>query len=178
MFKASYIITLLSGIGLFNSCTGNFLSLQKNQTTPIVREDESLYGNYLVGRVAHIRQDYDVAAKYYVKSIEGGLVNNDIIGKTYIILASQGDIDRAVKYANIAKENGDKNNFIDVINAVYDFKLGDYKKARKQINNISEKTYRNLISPLFNAWSYVGEKDYNGAKKLLKISDITEMRTV
>ena len=179
MFKASYIITLLSGIGLFNSCTGNFLSFTKHQTTPIAYENESLYGNYLVGRIAHIRQDYGVAAQYYVKSIENGLVNDDIIGKTYIILASLGNIDDAVKYANMAKENGDKNNFIDVINAVHDFKFKDYKKARKQINNISEKTYKNFISPLFNAWSYVGEKDYNGAKKeLQKISDINEMRTV
>ena len=179
MFKASYIITLLSGIGLFNSCTGNFLSLSKYQEAPVVFENESLYGNYLVGRVAHIRQDYDVAAKYYVKSIEKGFTNNDIIGKTYIILASQGHIDDAVKYANMAKENGDKNNFIDIINAVHDFKLKNYKKARKQINNISEKTYKNLISPLFNAWSYVGEKDYAGAKKeLQRISDINEMRMV
>ena len=27
MLKASYIITLLSGIGIFNSCTGNFINL-------------------------------------------------------------------------------------------------------------------------------------------------------
>lgn len=179
MFKASYIVTLLSGIGLFNSCTGNFLSLPKYQEAPVVQGDESLYGNYLIGRVAHIRQDYDVAAKYYVKSIEKGLVNNDIISKTYIILASQGNIDEAVKYANMAREKGDKNNFIDVINAVHNFKLRDFKKARKQISDISEKTYKNLITPLFNAWSYVGEKDYNGAKnELRKISDISEMKTV
>lgn len=179
MFKASYIITVLGGIGLFNSCTGNFISLPKYKTIPVAQDSESLYGNYLVGRVAHIRQDYDVAAKYYVKSIEKGFVNDDIIGKTYIILASQGNIDDAVKYANMARANGDDNSFIDVINAVYDFKLKEYKKARKNLNDISEKTYKNLIAPLFNAWSYVGEKDYNSAKnELQKIADVDEMRTV
>ena len=179
MFKASYIITLLSGIGLFNSCTGNFLSLPKYQPARVVENSESLYGDYLVGRVAHIRQDYDVAAKYYVKSIEKGLVNDDIISKTYIILASQGNIEEAKKYANMAREKGDKNNFIDVINAVHAFKLKEYKQARKEIDQISEKTYKNLIAPLFSAWSYVGEKDYNRAKnELQKISDIDEMKTV
>ena len=179
MFKASYIITLLSGIGLFNSCTGNFISLPKYQTAPVVESNESVYGNYLVGRVAHIRQDYDVAAKYYVKSIESGLINDDIVSKTYIILASQGNIDEAKKYANMAREKGDKNNFIDVINAVSSFKSKEYKQARKDINKISEKTYKNLIAPLFSAWSYVGEKDYNRAKEeLQKISDIDEMKTV
>ncbi len=179
MFKASYIITLLSGIGLFNSCTGNFISLPRYQTTPVVKDSESLYGNYLVGRVAHIRQDYDVAAKYYVKSIEKGLINDDIISKTYIILASQGKIEEAEKYANMAREKGDKNNFIDVIKAVRAFKLKEYKQARKEVNKISEKTYKNLIAPLFSAWSYVGEKDYNRAKsELQKISNIDEMKTV
>ena len=31
MLKASYIITLLSGIGIFNSCTGNFINMPEYQ---------------------------------------------------------------------------------------------------------------------------------------------------
>lgn len=67
------------------------------------------------------------------------MVNEDLLGKTYIILASQGKIDQAVKYAGIARKNGDKNNFIDVINAVYAFKHGDYKSSRVALNSINEK---------------------------------------
>ena len=128
MLKASYIITLLSGIGLFNSCTGNFINKQEYpQEIVYLQRQETAYGNYLAGRVAHIRQDYDNAANYYVKTIEKGFVNKDLLGKTYIILASQGKIDEAAKYANIARENGDKNNFIDIINAVKAFKHKNYK---------------------------------------------------
>lgn len=72
----------------------------------------------------------------------------------------RGKIDQAVKYAGIARKNGDKNNFIDVINAVYAFKHGDYKSSRVALNSINEKTYKKLIAPLFNAWSYVGEDNY------------------
>ncbi|MBR2273786.1 MAG: tetratricopeptide repeat protein [Alphaproteobacteria bacterium] len=179
MLKASYIITLLGGIGIFNSCTGNFINLPKHQEYTISKAEESLYGNYLAGRVAHIRQEYDVASKYYVKTIERGFVNDDILNKTYIILASQGNIDEAVKYANMSRDKGDKNNFIDVINAVHLFKQNNYKDARKQLERINEKTYKNLISPLFNAWSYVGENNYNKAtNELQKISSAEEMKTV
>ncbi len=169
MLKVSYIITLLSGIGLFNSCTGNFLNVETPQGYyNYVARKESLYGNYLAGRVAHIRQDYDRAAHYYVKSIEKGMVNEDILGKTYIILTSKGNIKEAVKYANIARQKGDNNSFIDLINAIHEFKSGNYRLSRSILNNINETTYKKLISPLFSAWTYVAEGDYTGAIDSLK----------
>ena len=169
MLKVSYIITLLSGIGLFNSCTGNFLNVETPQGYHnYVARKESLYGNYLAGRVAHIRQDYDRAAYYYVKSVEKGMVNEDILGKTYIILTSKGNIKEAVKYANIARQKGDNNSFIDLINAVNEFKSGNYRLSRSVLNNINETTYKKLISPLFSAWTYVAEGNYTGAMDSLK----------
>ena len=173
-------MTLLCGIGVFNSCTGNFINFQKSQySSSSFSMPESVYGNYLAGRVALIRQDYDNAAKYYVKTLEQGFENDDILGKTYIILASQGNIDDAVKYAKKAREKGDTNSFIDIFNAVSLFKHGDYQTARKNLNNITENTYKNLISPLFSAWSYVGENNYQSAvAELNKISNTAEMKTV
>ncbi len=180
MLKVSYIMTLLCGIGVFNSCTGNFINFQKGLSPSLsFSAPESIYGNYLAGRVALIRQDYSNAAKYYVKTLEQGVESDDILGKTYIILASQGNIDDAVKYAKKAREKGDTNSFIDIFNTVFLFKHGDYQTARENLNNITENTYKNLISPLFNAWSYVGENNYHSAiTELDKISKTTEMRTV
>ena len=141
MLKGSYIITLLSGIGLFNSCTANFINVTDiEKHYGIVTRKDTLYGNYLAGRLAHIRQDYDNASYYYVKSIEKGLNNNDILGKTYIILASRGEIEEASKYANMARSQGDDNNFIDIINAVYEFKKGNYKLARNILEKINENS--------------------------------------
>lgn len=180
MLKASYIIALLSGIGIFNSCSNSFINLQRYQG-PLSQEEDmnTVYGNYLAGRVAHLRQDYNNAAKYYVKAIDSGLANEDLLGKTYIILALQGDIEKAYKYANQAREQGDKNNFIDVISAAYFFKNGDYKASREAIGQIKEKSYQNLISPMFVAWSYVGENNYNKAvEEMKKISGTEEMRAV
>lgn len=180
MLKASYIITLLSGIGIFNSCTGNFINFPEyRQQAVYLQRVDTAYGNYLAGRVAHLRQDYDNASRFYMKSIEKGLDNEDLLGKAYIILASQGKIEKAVKYANMARQKGDKNNFIDVINAVHAFKHGNYKFARAELNDIHEKTYQQLITPLFNAWAYVGENNYAQAQKeLQKLEKIEEMQTV
>ncbi|MBO5037885.1 MAG: tetratricopeptide repeat protein [Alphaproteobacteria bacterium] len=179
MLKTSYIIALLSGIGFFNSCTGNFINYPEEPHYAYIKKEDTVYGSYLAGRVAHIRQDYSSAAMYYVKTMEKGMVNDDLLGKTYIILASEGEIDKAVKYANLARQNGDENNFIDVINAVHAFKHKNYRLSRSYLQKIDEKTYNNLISPLFNAWSYVGEDDYAKAKaEMEKISSADELKTV
>ena len=168
MLKLLSTILLLSGVGSFISCTGNYINTQDLSPKFIYpSRKESVYGNYLAGRVAHIRQDYKEASKYYIKTMEKGLVNEDIIGKTYIILASQGDIENAVKYANQARSKGDKNNFIDVINAVYEFKKGNYTLSRNILATIKEKTYQNLITPLFDAWTYAGENKYEEAMSAL-----------
>lgn len=178
MFKANYIITLLTSIGLFNSCTGNFINVHEPQYT-YIQKKETTYGAYLAGRIAHIRQDYDNAAQYYVKSIEMGVNDGDLLGQIYIILASQGKIEEAVKYAKSARQKGDTNNFIDVIEAVHKFKNGKYVEARQSIDKINERTYNTLISPLFKAWSYVGEGNYNQAvAEMDKLNTIEEMKTV
>ncbi len=179
MLKIGYIITLLSGIGLFNSCTGTFLSIPEVQNKFIYLErKENIYGNYLAGRVAHLRRDYDNASKYYVKSLEKGLVNPDILGKTYAILASKGDIENAVKYANKVKPNDKDKSFVDTLNAVYEFKKGNYGFSRSILANVKEKTYTKLITPLFNAWAYTGEGKYDEAIKSLEVLNNNETITV
>jgi len=180
MLKVSYIIALLSSIGVFNSCTGNFINLQKdNEQLVYYEQNETVYGTYLAGRVALLRQDFDNAAKYYIKTMENGKINEDIIGRTYFILASQGKIDEAKAYADKSRELGDKNSFIDVIDAVYEFKHKNYQTARDKLNSINERTYDILIAPLFNAWSYVGENNYKEAtKELNKLASAEEMKTV
>lgn len=169
MFKTSYIITLLSGIGIFNSCTANFVNHQTLQNYPIVKKQDTLYGNYLAGRLALLRQDYNNASKYHVRVIEKGYENNDMLSKTYMMLAAIGDIDKAAEYAEKAQQNGSDDAFIYVITAMKSFKNGDYRFARTKINNIKEKPYSSFINPLFNAWSYAGEGNYFQAMNELKI---------
>ena len=136
MFKTSYIITLLSGIGIFNSCTANFVNYQTLQNHPIIKKQDTAYGNYLAGRLALLRQDYNNAAKYHVKVLEKGYVNDDLLSKTYMMLTATGHIDKAAEYAEKARQNGSNDMFIDVITAIKLFKNGDYHLTNEQIKEM------------------------------------------
>ena len=175
MFKTSYIITLLGGIGIFNSCTANMVNPQNMIQYVNVQKHDTVYGNYLAGRLALIRQDYDNAAIYHVKALDKGFENEEMLNKTYMILAATGRIDEAVKYANKARQMGNDDIFIDVINAISSFKKGNYRFARESINKVNERPYTTFVNPLFNAWTYVGEGNYfqamNALKKLETSSD-------
>ena len=169
MFKTSYIITLLSGIGIFNSCTATLVNPKNTQQYVSVKKQDTVYGNYLAGRLALIRQDYDNAAIYHVKALDKGFDNEEMLTKTYMILTATGHIDKAVEYANKARKNGGDDIFIDVINAISQFKKGEYRFARNSISSVKEKPYTTFINPLFNAWAYAGEGNYFQAMNSLKI---------
>jgi tetratricopeptide (TPR) repeat protein len=179
MLKTSYIITLLSGIGIFNSCTANLVNPQTVHQYVSVRKQDTVYGNYLAGRLALLRQDYTNAAKYHVKAFEKGFENDDMLSKTYMILTATGCIDKAVEYADKARLKGNDDIFIDVIKAISLFKKGEYRFARTTISHVKEKPYSSFINPLFNAWSYAGEGNYFQAMNEIKIlSTMPDTQTV
>ena len=77
LMKIKYIIAVLVSVGIFNSCSGIFLDKKNNnQNIKIASHyhvSETSYGSYLAARVAHIRQNYNLAADYYIKSIKLGV---------------------------------------------------------------------------------------------------------
>ena len=115
--KIAYVLALLISVGVFNSCTEKFILNKapdneykigvKHQPLP-----DTKYGTYLAGRVAHLGQNYDVAADYYMKNLKFGIEDEGILSSTYLLLASEGRIDEAAEYAVQAREHGDKTNLI------------------------------------------------------------------
>ena len=109
--KILYALVLVLSLAFFNSCGEKFL-FRKNFESEYVlsaaptKIEDTVYGTYLAGRVAHMRQDYNLAANYYIKSIELGTENNALLGSVYLLLASEGRIDEAAIYANQALSKG------------------------------------------------------------------------
>ncbi len=170
--KAAYVLSILIGIVVANSCT---LFNIPQQTAPAVStleqaptaEGKQNYGSYLAGRVAHIRHNLNKAADYYKNAVDFVPDKQMLPSQLYIILTSQGRIDEAVAYAQMARKKGDESPFIDTIEAINLIKHGEYQKAIDTIGKTNNPIAVTFFNPLISAWSHAGLKDAKKATKAL-----------
>lgn len=171
IMKFGYIAALVISVGVFNSCSGAFMH-KKAPEQPVVYYSpahiNTAYGSYLAARVAHLRQDLNTAADYYIKSIELGADKPEIVGQAYVLLTSEGRIGEAAKYAKDALKQGDKSNFIHFVIMTDELQKNNYKQALGALDNIHDKVYKKSIIPLFSAWIYAAEGNQEQALNELK----------
>ena len=157
--KVGYIAALVLSVAVFNSCTEKFMhsnQYAENAAVYAYPRPETAYGTYLAARVAHLRQDLNTAADYYIKSIKLGADNPEIISRAYVLLTSEGRISEAAEYAKKAREQGDNGNFIHFVVMTDELNKGNYDKALESLENIKDKAYQESILPLFESWIYAG----------------------
>ncbi len=168
--KTKYIIAILISVGIFNSCSGVFINAHKPDQLylPYYPISNTAYGSYLAARVAHIRQDYDKAADYYIKSVNLGADEPELLSRIYLLLTTKGRIDEAAVYAKKAIKDGDNSNFVRFVIMSSEAKNQNYDKAIEIINT-TDKAYKKSITPLLKAWLIAGKKDKQQALKELEI---------
>lgn len=171
MFKFVLVGALLSSAAVFVSCSHN-----TSEHKPVVPVSEPAdisahkpYGAYVAGRVAHLRKDFNKASDYYIKSLQIDPENQELVSRLYLLLVSKGRIDEAAKYAKIAQEHGDNNNFISVITNVELLKKGQYKEVYENTKKIKNPIYDEFINPLLIAWAYTGDEKKEEAIKALDV---------
>ena len=174
MAKIGYLFIAVLSFMLFNSCSNQQAPKLPTIQPPVHTEvsgssGQKPYGAYLAGRVAHLRKNFNTAADYYIQALNEDSQNQDLISRIYIILASEGRIDEAAKYAKISLQKGDKNNITYIIIAVDDIKQQQYAAAIKTMNKLDGAVYKEFITPLISSWAYVGLNQPDKALKELSV---------
>ena len=120
-----------------------------------------------------MRHDFNNATEYYKIVLEKDPKNMDISRYTYQLMALNGDFDEAAVFAKQDIKSGDKGIIPLTIAAVNDFQNGQYEKARNDVLPLNkEPAYKNIINPLFDAWTFAGEKNEKAA--MLSLNKIKE----
>lgn len=152
--KFLYIALMFLSFGIFNSCSEQFFFNYeiKKLEAPKHHVSRSMYGAYLAGRVAHLRQNYGEAADYYIKSLKLGNKNDDVLNSTYLLLASEGRIAEAAKYARMSQEKGDKAHLIAFIFLVEDMHQKNYEKALEDVSMLEKTPFKKTVKLLLESW--------------------------
>ena len=169
MDKIALILAIIAGF-IFSStcCRINNHQEQKAIEISSFQPVGNHYGAYLAGRVAHIRHDFNASADYYMKAVEKMPSDTLLINQLYIMLTSQGRVDEAVKYADLAIKNKDKSPFIYTIKSVYEAKHENYQQAVEAADKCDNNFARSLLNPITKSWFYAGMNKYEQAIKSLE----------
>lgn len=136
----------------------------------------SVYGAYLAGRVAHLRQDFVNAAEYYKIVMDKDQDNTVVNRAIYVILSSLGQINEAYPYAEREKGDEKRQTLAPLVIALKNFADGNYEEARKSIGAMNDNLHTILINPLFDAWAYAGEN--NEGKAISSLKNLEKDRTL
>ena len=180
MAKYVSLVVVFLSLMIFNSCAEKGLSHPQTQApSQTVSEPKAEktndnrpkdYGAYLAGRVAHLRQDFNSAADYYMISLQTDPENAELLERIYVILASQGRVSEAAKFAKKSQQKGDTNNFTHIIIAVDDAKAGRYPQALASLKKLGgNPVYTKFITPLLASWVYVGMGNQEKAIETISI---------
>ena len=169
MEKSAFALAIAAGIIFTNTCCTierNNKQVEYYVSAPNIGVNN--YGAYLAGRIAHLRHDLNQSANYYMVAEKTAPKEQMLSSQLYTILASQGRIDEAIKYADSAIANGDASPFIHTMKSVYNTKQQNYEEALKDLQKCDNELAKLLINPLMSAWNYAGLGQYEKAIEQIK----------
>ncbi|MBL6932869.1 MAG: tetratricopeptide repeat protein [Rhodospirillales bacterium] len=139
------------------ACASDSLDIEHTKDTigEAVSGGTSLSGNYLAGRHGQANRDMPGAAKYLSKALELSPDTPDLLRRTFIMMASEGNIDEAVPLAKKVLVNNDDSPIAGLTLIVDDLKKGHFDEAKEKITRLPESGLNNYMGPLMAAWTSV-----------------------
>lgn len=156
------------------------LKLDSKTNTVNYYSTNSLYGAYLAGRVANIRNDFPSAVEYYKIVLDKKPDSPEINNWIYVLMTAYGNLEEAAKYAQKEIDNQKFGIMAPLVVASYAFKHNDFAKVHEILKIKNDKIYNDLVYPFLDAWAYAGENNEDAAMAELDKIDTTgvDVRTL
>lgn len=130
---------------------------------------QSVFGDYLAGQFAQHDHDYGAAAEYLGRALAVEPDNLDLQRRTFLLLVSEGKMDRALPLAQRLSGRGVSNDagigLADLVLLVEHVKAGD--DAAPAAARLPDEGLLRFATPMIVAWTDIGDHDLNGALKAL-----------
>ncbi len=113
----------------------------------------SLSGSYLAARHAGDQRDVAAAASYYRAALRGDPRNNELLGRTFLAVLANGEVDEGVKLAERVLQVDKNDRIARLVLGVRAIKQKQYPVARRELAQSIRGPITDLAATLLSAWT-------------------------
>ena len=124
-------------------------------------------GSYLAARHAGTERDSATAAAYYLNVLKADPRNADLLGRTFLSVVTDGDIEEAGKLADRLIQVDRTDRIARLVVGVRALKQKQYALARQSFAQSVRGPVTDLTATLLTAWALAGAGDARGATDAL-----------
>jgi len=126
-------------------------------------EQRSPYGNYLAGRYAEKKRDFEHAAALLHRALEENPDDPALQRRTFFLAVQSGQTDLALQLAHRLDETGTRVSPVQLLLAAESAKSGDFPAAVRRLEAMGREDLAQYLVPLALAWARVGAGQTDGA---------------
>jgi tetratricopeptide (TPR) repeat protein len=130
---------------------------------PAELSPENAAGSYLAARHAGAERDASAAAAYYMDVLKLDPKNPDLLGRTFLSVLTDGDIDQASKLAERMLEVDHSDKISHLVIGIRELKLKHYGAAKQHFTQSVRGPVTDLTAAMLTAWAQDGAGDAHGA---------------
>jgi tetratricopeptide (TPR) repeat protein len=123
----------------------------------------SVSGNYLAARHAGVERDASAASTYYRAALRGDANNADLLGRAFLAVLANGEVDEAGKLAERVLKVDKTDRVARLVLGVRAIKQKQYQTARQQLTQSVRGPITDLAATLLTAWTYAGANESKAA---------------
>jgi tetratricopeptide (TPR) repeat protein len=113
-------------------------------------------GGFLAGRLAASLRDNEAAAAFYGAALRANPSNLDLLDRTFLALASAGELDKAMRFAERLVQVDRNHRIGRLALGVRAMKARQYATARSNFDVAARGPVLDLIVPMLSAWTLAG----------------------
>src|SRR5262252_6548868 len=110
-------------------------------------------GSYLAARHADGQRDAAAAASYYRAALRGDPGNNELLGRTFLAVLANGEVDEGVKLAERVLQVDKNDRIARLVLGVRALKQKQYPVARRELAQSIRGPITDLAATLLTAWT-------------------------
>jgi tetratricopeptide (TPR) repeat protein len=113
----------------------------------------STSGSYLAARHAGGQRDAAAAAAYYRAALRGDPRNNELLGRTFLAVLANGEVEEAVRLAERVLQADKTDRIARLVLGIRDIKQKQYPLARRELALSIRGPITDLAATLLSAWT-------------------------